>query len=76
MRLKVVGGIWLEHMRHDADYDYNDDEFINKQREKVVSLVKKFKDHPALLAWGLGNEVELHVPNDMLKTIFSSEHNC
>ena len=71
MGLKVVAGIWLEHMRHDVDYDYNDDEFINKQREKVVSLVKKFKDHPALLAWGLGNEVELHVPNDMLKTIWS-----
>ena len=43
MGLKVVAGIWLEHMRHDEDYDYNDDEFINKQREKVVSLLKNLR---------------------------------
>lgn len=66
--LKVVAGIWVQHMRH--DYDYNDKRFILKQRKKVKSIVKKFKDHPALLAWGLGNEVELHVPDDMLETIW------
>lgn len=66
--LKVVAGIWIQHMRH--DYDYNDKKFIQKQRKLVESTVKKFKDHPALLAWGLGNEVELHVPDDMLETIW------
>ena len=69
--LKVVAGIWVQHMRHDEDYDYNDPKFIKKQRKKVRSIVDKYKDHPALLAWGLGNEVELHVPDDMLKVIWN-----
>jgi hypothetical protein len=68
--LKVVAGIWVQHMRHDEKYDYNDPKFIKKQRKKIESMVKKYKDHPALLAWGLGNEVELHVPEDMLKVIW------
>lgn len=68
--LKVVAGIWVQHMRHNDDYDYNDPKFIEKQRKKVRSIVEKHKDHPALLAWGLGNEVELHVPEDMLEIIW------
>ena len=73
--LMVVAGIWVEHMRHNEDYDYNDPKFIEKQRKKVRSTVEKFKDHPALLAWGLGNEVELHVPEDMLEIIWKEMNN-
>lgn len=69
--LKVVAGIWVEHMRHDEKYDYTDPKFIQKQRKKVESIVRKYKDHPALLAWGLGNEVELHVPEELLETIWT-----
>ena len=69
--LKVVAGIWIQHMRHNDAYDYSDPRFIRKQRKKVESIVKKYKDHPALLAWGLGNEVELHVPEAMLETIWT-----
>lgn len=69
--LKVVAGIWVEHMRHDDKYDYTDPKFIHKQRKKVESIVRKYKDHPALLAWGLGNEVELHVPEELLKIIWN-----
>ena len=68
--LKVVAGIWLQHMRHDEKYDYTDPKFILKQRKKVISTVEKFQDHPALLAWGLGNEVELHVPDELLEIIW------
>ena len=32
--LKVVAGIWVEHMRHDDKYDYTDPKFIRKQRKK------------------------------------------
>lgn len=66
--LKVIAGIWIEHMRH--GYDYNNKRFIEKQRKKVESIVRKFKDHPALLAWGLGNEVEIHVPEAMIEPIW------
>ena len=34
-------------------------------------MSKEYKDHPALLAWGLGNEVELHVPEELLETIWT-----
>lgn len=66
--LKVVAGIWIEHMRH--GYDYEADDFIKKQRLKVKKIVRRYKDHPALLAWGLGNEVELHVPENLLPTVW------
>ena len=68
--LKVVAGIWLDHPRHNDDFNYNDPKFIKQQRNKVESIVNRYKDHPALLAWGLGNEVELHVPEEMLIPIW------
>ena len=36
--LKVVAGIWVEHMRHDDKYDYTDPKFIRKQRKKQNRL--------------------------------------
>lgn len=55
--LAVQAGIWLQHERH--GYDYNDPEVKQTQLEKVERLVKRYRDHPALLSWGVGNEVEL-----------------
>ncbi len=54
--LKVVPGIWVQHERH--GFDYSDPEMVHKQREEVIAGVRTFKDHPAVLAWGLGNEME------------------
>jgi len=55
--IAVVMGIWLEHQRHDFDYDAPGSR--EQQLERVERLVTEFRDHPALLAWGVGNEVEL-----------------
>lgn len=55
--LAVCVGIWLVHERH--GHDYNDPEVRREQLEKVRRIVTRYKDHPALLAWGVGNEVEL-----------------
>lgn len=55
--LAVQAGIWLEHERH--GYDSDDPAFRAKQLAKVRRLVNRYKDHPALLTWGVGNEVEL-----------------
>lgn len=55
--ISVVAGIWLEHQRHGFDYD--DPAQRAEQLERVARLVKEHRDHPALLAWGVGNEVEL-----------------
>jgi glycosyl hydrolase family 2/PKD domain-containing protein len=55
--ISVVVGIWLEHARH--GFDYNEPEAKKEQLDRVEQFVRQFRDHPALLAWGVGNEVEL-----------------
>ena len=54
--LTVTVGIWLEHERH--GFDYNDKAAVAAQLEAARAVVEKHKDHPALLMWGLGNEME------------------
>jgi hypothetical protein len=54
--LMVVPGIWIGHERH--GFDYTDEQQVARQREKVVRAVRAYRDHPAVLAWGLGNEME------------------
>ncbi|MFB9901079.1 glycoside hydrolase family 2 TIM barrel-domain containing protein [Cerasicoccus arenae] len=54
--LKVVVGIWIGHERH--GFDYMDQAQLRKQRRDVEGAVRKYKNHPAILMWGLGNEME------------------
>lgn len=54
--LTVTLGIWLQHERHGFDYD--DPKRLAQQAETVRRAVLEHRDHPALLAWGLGNEME------------------
>lgn len=58
--LTVAVGIWLGHRQHGFRYD--DPQAVAKQKEDVRKAVLKYKDHPAVLVWGLGNEME--VDND------------
>lgn len=55
--LTLCAGIWVEHERH--GFSYLDREKIREQREKVRTAVRKYRDHPNLLLWGLGNEMEI-----------------
>ncbi|MDB5388966.1 MAG: hypothetical protein JWM11_4612 [Planctomycetaceae bacterium] len=54
--LSVTVGIWLGHERH--GFNYNDADQIAKQAETVRTAVLRYKDHPAVLIWALGNEME------------------
>lgn len=54
--IAVMVGLWLGHERHGFDYENADQ--VAKQRREVEAAVARLKDHPALLAWGLGNEME------------------
>jgi hypothetical protein len=54
--LMVCAGLWLGHQRH--GFDYQSEEQVNRQLDKCLAAVKKYKDHPALLMWGVGNEME------------------
>lgn len=53
--IKVTAGIWLQH----ADvFDYSDQAKVREQFEMARKVVEQFKDHPALLMWAFGNEME------------------
>ena len=54
--LTVTVGLWLKHPRH--GFDYGDAAATAKQRDETLAAVRRYKDHPALLMWGLGNEAE------------------
>ena len=54
--LTVTVGIWLGHERH--GFDYNDETQVRKQLERAREAVLRYKDHPAVLLWGIGNEME------------------
>lgn len=56
--LTVCVGIWLHHQGDTEGFDYNDPEMVKAQLEQVRQCVMRFKDHPAVLLWGLGNEME------------------
>jgi hypothetical protein len=59
--LKVLMGISFGRERH--GYDYNDEVFVAAQRDSIINVVKKYKDHPALLGWIIGNEINLGAEN-------------
>jgi len=54
--LTVTVGLWLGHERH--GFDYQDDDAVVKQLEQAEASIKKYRHHPALLMWGIGNEME------------------
>jgi hypothetical protein len=59
--LTVMLGLGLGVERHGFNYD--DRAAVEAQKELVRAQVLKYKDHPALLAWGLGNELDLFYKN-------------
>ena len=54
--LKVIVGLWLEPPRR--GFNYADPVAVNAQLARLRAEVRRYKDHPALLMWGIGNEVE------------------
>lgn len=79
--LTVTLGLSTATERHGFNYD--DAEAVKSQLEKLREEVIKYKDHPALLAWGIGNELNLHYSNtkvwdaveDIAKMIKSEDKN-
>jgi len=59
--LTVTMGLDVARERHGFDYD--DAAAVKKQLEKLRKQVQQYKDHPALLAWGIGNELNLDYKN-------------
>jgi hypothetical protein len=45
-------------------FDYNDTTAVRKQTEKIIGIVKATKDHPTVLMWAVGNELDFIPPNN------------
>lgn len=54
--LTVCAGIWLES--ECSWFSYSDAGHCARQAERVKKEVLQYRDHPALLFWGIGNEAE------------------
>jgi hypothetical protein len=54
-------GIEVARERH--GFDYNDQKAVTAQLERIKEEVIALKDHPALLIWAIGNELNLRYTN-------------
>jgi len=61
--LGVTVSLGLMVMPERWNFDYSDPNQVQKQHEKIKADVLKYKDHPALLSWFLGNELNHHATN-------------
>lgn len=59
--LTVTMGLNVGRERHGFNYD--DSAAVKKQLEKLRQEVRKYKAYPALLIWGIGNELNLDYKN-------------
>ncbi len=59
--LTVMAGHWLGHAEH--GFKYTDAAALERAEREVLARVKAHKDHPALLCWALGNEMEMNNPH-------------
>jgi hypothetical protein len=55
--LGMTVSLGLDFARERLGFDYNDKEAVAKQFEEAKANVLKYKDHPALLTWFIGNEL-------------------
>ncbi len=59
--LYVTMGLDVERERH--GFDYNNKAAVAVQFEKLKAEVMELKDHPALIIWAIGNELNLRATN-------------
>lgn len=49
-------------------FDYNNEEKVAAQLERCRTLVRRFRNHPAVMCWSIGNEAESMYKNTKLWT--------
>lgn len=59
--LLVLMGLDVARERH--GFDYNDSVQVKEQFDFLKGEVERLKDHPALLGWAIGNELNLEAEN-------------
>jgi len=74
--INVMVGIWMRHgrpgMEADDSFDYlNDTQGMDDMYNNAIATVKRYKNHPAVLFFGIGNEVFLNIATDKEKLAYS-----
>ncbi|MEQ8549753.1 MAG: glycoside hydrolase family 2 TIM barrel-domain containing protein [Cyclobacteriaceae bacterium] len=74
--MKAMVGIWMRHgrpgMEADDSFDYlTDTAGMHVMYKDAINAVEKYKNHPAVLSWGVGNEVYLNMATDAEKLAYS-----
>jgi hypothetical protein len=55
--LLVDAGIWIDYVDAKKTVSYlNGREYMDKKEKEALDYVRRFKRHPAVLAWNVGNE--------------------
>lgn len=57
----VTMGIEVARERHGFNYD--DEAAVKEQLERIKTEILAYKDHPALIIWAIGNELNLRATN-------------
>jgi hypothetical protein len=78
--LYVAMGLDVDHERRGFDYDNTN--AVARQFASLIAQVREYKDHPALLIWVIGNELNFEknpkvwtAVNDLSKTIHKIDPN-
>ncbi len=74
--IKVMVGIWMRHGRPGMEDDDSFNYLENTQGKEdmyqdALNVVETYKNHPAVLTWGIGNEVYLNTATDEEKIAYS-----
>jgi len=62
--IKVVIGLWMNHESGSFTYANHPDR-VEQQYQKLILEVEKYKRHPAVLGWAVGNEVDISTSLNM-----------
>jgi hypothetical protein len=60
--LTVTIGMWLGH--EGPGFNYNNSDQVAAQFERAKAAVLKYRNHPAVLIWAIGNEMEGYAKGD------------
>ncbi|ARV08165.1 hypothetical protein BTO05_00360 [Winogradskyella sp. PC-19] len=74
--IKVMMGIWMRHgrpgMEDDDSFNYlKDTKGKEAMYDNAIKVVNRYKNHPAILTWGIGNEVYLNIGTEEEKLAYS-----
>lgn len=74
--IKVMIGIWMRHgkpgMEADDSFNYLEDKNgMEAMYKNAIETVEKYKNHPSVLTWAIGNEVYLNMATDEEKKAYS-----